>query len=137
MPARKPGSPIACMWMLTLEGGAPAKMYLCKSDPFAVTPATLSYNGFYFDNVQDGYEFSYSIVYPWAGNGVSPNWRGHLNTGVPIMSDMAPLSDGSVKDTTAPRRSHKANTFNHNDAGQNVLYGDTHCWNFQPGSVRG
>ncbi len=54
------------------------------------------------------------------------NWRGHLNTSIPLICDMAPLSGVDGKDTLAPPGTIAANTVNHDGKGQNVLYGDGH-----------
>lgn len=135
MPSRRQGSPLGCLWMLTLQGGAPPKMFLCKSDPFAATAASTSAGGVYYDDFQDNFEISYSIIYPWSGTSNSPNWRGHLNSSIPLISDMAPLSGDGIKDTTQVG-TPAGNTSNHNGLGQNVAYGDTHV-DFQRKSLAG
>jgi len=127
LPLRHPGSPIACLWMLSLINQAPPKMLICKSDRAVTGPAQrVNASGQIFDNIQDQYQISYSIVYPWAGGGASPMWRQHMNASMPLMCDMAPLSGDGGKNTLAPRGSGAANSANHDDKGQNVAYGDNH-----------
>lgn len=134
VPARRPGSTIAGLWMLTLTNQAPAKMYICKSDRAVAGPAQrVNGAGQFFDNFQDEYQISYSQVYPWLGSSVSPAWRQHLSTSIPLMSDMAPMSGDSNKNTLAPRGTAAANSANHDDKGQNVSYGDNHVdWQSSP-----
>jgi prepilin-type N-terminal cleavage/methylation domain-containing protein len=122
-----PGSPLACLWILTMQKQAPPKMFLCKSDRSVVTPASMVDNqGHFYPMVQDHYQFSYSIEYPWAGVGTSPNWRNHMKSDVPMMCDMAPLSGDNKKDTTGAHGNGAANSENHDGKGQNVAYGDNH-----------
>jgi prepilin-type N-terminal cleavage/methylation domain-containing protein len=134
VPLRKPGSPIACLWMLTLTSQAPAKMMICKSDRAVTGPAQrVNAQGQMFDNFQDQYQISYSIIYPWLGSGVSPGWRNHVSSTIPLMCDIAPLSGDNGKDTLAPRGTMAANSGNHDDKGQNVSYGDNHVeWQTNP-----
>jgi type II secretory pathway pseudopilin PulG len=136
VPSRKPGSPIASMWILTLYNQAPAKMYVCKSDRAIAGPAQrVSATGQYFDNFQDEFQLSYSTVYPWLGSGVSPSWRYSMSSSSssPLMCDMAPLSGDAGKNTIAPRGSAAANSANHEDKGQNVSYADNHVdWQTSP-----
>jgi prepilin-type N-terminal cleavage/methylation domain-containing protein len=135
MPARRPGSPIASMWILTLYNQAPAKMFVCKSDRAIAGPAQrVNSSGMLFDNFQDEFQVSYSIVYPWSGGGVSPAWRyASSSSSQALMSDMAPLSGDGNKNTLAPRGSGAANSANHEDKGQNVSYADNHVdWQTNP-----
>jgi prepilin-type N-terminal cleavage/methylation domain-containing protein len=122
-----PGSPIAGIWILSLTNQAPPKMLLCKSDRSNVSPAQrVDGNGHTYPNFQDQYQISYSVLYPWSGNGIARAWQNSLSTSSPIMCDMAPLSGDNDKDTKAPRGSRRANSGNHDDQGQNVGYGDMH-----------
>jgi prepilin-type N-terminal cleavage/methylation domain-containing protein len=116
------GNVLTSFWIMALRGLAPPKMLVCKSDPFVVGPASLL-NGNYYANFQDSYQISYSITYPW-----NPQWRSSLKSEVPLASDMAPLSDGSNKDTlkTKGQTTKLYNTSSHGDIGQNVLFGDDH-----------
>jgi len=134
VPTRKQGSPIAGLWMLTLINQAPTKMMICKSDRSVTGPAQrVNGQGQIFDNFQDQYQISYSIVYPWLGAGVSPAWRNHVSSTIPLMSDMAPLSGDGGKNTLAPRGTAAANSSNHDDKGQNISYGDNHVeWQTNP-----
>jgi hypothetical protein len=128
LPMLKAGSPVACLWILTLQNQAPPKMFLCKSDGSVATAARReAANGEVYSNFQDQYQISYSIAYPWRGGGIAPYWRNHLLSSEPLLSDMAPLSGDNNKDPAgAPRGSHRANSANHDDQGQNVSYGDIH-----------
>lgn len=134
VPSRRPGSPIASLWMLTLYNQAPAKMYVCKSDRAISGPAQrVSGNGQLFDNFQDEFQISYSMPYPWSGSSVSAAWRNSSSSSMPLMSDMAPVSGDSGKNTTGPRNSAAANSSNHEDKGQNVSYADNHVdWQTSP-----
>jgi prepilin-type N-terminal cleavage/methylation domain-containing protein len=120
----KSGVALTPLWILALRNMAPPKIFWCKSDKFAVGAAQLGAPGGYFDNFQDQYQISYSVAYPWASYWSHPN----LDTNVPIASDMAPFSDGTYKNTLVlPGGTSKLyNTSNHDDAGQSVLFGDTH-----------
>ncbi len=80
------GSPTACLWILTLQGQAPAKMFICKSDRSAIVPSSMrepASNNYYL-NFSDQYAISYSINYPWN----SANWRTDLKSSSPVMCDM-------------------------------------------------
>ena len=118
------GAALTPLWILALRNMAPPKIFWCKSDKFAIGPAQLSTTGGYFTNFQDQYQISYSVAYPWASYWSHPN----LDTNVPLASDMAPFSDGTYKATTSGLglTSKLYNTSNHDDAGQSVLFGDTH-----------
>jgi prepilin-type N-terminal cleavage/methylation domain-containing protein len=117
------GNVLAPLWMMTLRGDAPPKMLLCKSDRFVVAPAVTFAGGGFHVNIQDQYQISYSIAYPWA-----PYWRGTLDSQMPLGSDMAPLSGDNGKNTTLQlgQTSKAFNSANHEDLGQNVLFGDDH-----------
>jgi prepilin-type N-terminal cleavage/methylation domain-containing protein len=120
-----PGMALAPLWILALRHMAPPKMFWCKSDRFAVGPAQLAGPGGYYLTFQDQFQVSYSVAYPWASY-----WHGqNLDSTLPIACDMAPLSDGSYKDTTKKlgETTTVFNSSNHDDLGQNVLYADTHA----------
>ncbi len=129
------GVALSALWMLSLRG-TPPKVFYCKSDRFVVGPANqIGNNNMFYANFQDQFQESYSIVYPWTGASVSPNWRGNLESTYPVMSDMAPLTGTNNKDTTKAKGStNKAyNSSNHDDAGQNVSFGDAHAeWCVNP-----
>jgi hypothetical protein len=116
--------------MLNLRNTAPPKIFLCKSDRLVITPAsTVNPSDLYYENFQDKTQVSYSIAYPWIGGTVSNVWRGRDgSSGSPIASDMAPLSGDSNKVTTMAvgTTSTAFNTSNHDSAGQNVSYADSH-----------
>lgn len=118
------GAALTPLWMLALREQSVAKMLVCKSDRSVVGPASVSTVGATFVNFQDQYQISYSINYPW-----SSYWRGTLESQVPLACDMAPLSDGSVKNTTLLKgeTTKMFNSGNHEDAGQYVLFGDDHA----------
>jgi prepilin-type N-terminal cleavage/methylation domain-containing protein/prepilin-type processing-associated H-X9-DG protein len=124
------GSPLACLWMLNLENMAPPKIFICKSDRLVITPAsTIDGAGQYYENFQDKTQISYSIAYPWILTSPSSVWRGRDgSSGSPIMSDMAPLSGDSNKNTAVLIGSTTTgfNTSNHDGVGQNVSYADGH-----------
>jgi prepilin-type N-terminal cleavage/methylation domain-containing protein len=126
------GNVLTPFWILTMKNMSPPKMFWCKSDRFVVGPASTGTGGAYYVNFQESTQVSYSIAYPW-----SPSWRGSnsLDAQVPLACDMAPLSGDYMKNTAAPRgtTSKAFNTANHDDAGQSVLFGDTHVeWCVHP-----
>lgn len=125
------GSPLACLWMLNLRNQAAPKLFLCKSDKWVNGPAQLvDGTAKYFDNFQSPYQISYSISNPWSSTGaLTPLWRGRdQSSSTPIASDMAPLSGDNGKNTAlAPGSTSKDyNSDNHEGAGQNVSYADSH-----------
>ena len=130
MPALLPGNPLACFWMLNLRNTAPAKIFLCKSDRFVITPALLSdQTSHYYDNFQAPTQVSYSIAYPWIGAATSQVWRGRDgSSSSPVASDMAPLKETNFKqpDGLAGTPNNLLNTANHESQGQNVSYADSH-----------
>ena len=120
----------ASLWMLVVRGDLPAKMCLCKSDRYVIEPA-IRFNGTaYFQNFQNQFQLSYAIAYPWSGtSGASPVWRGTLDSAIPVMSDMGPLAEPAIGKNPAalPGTTTKAfNSGNHEDVGQNILFGDNH-----------
>jgi prepilin-type N-terminal cleavage/methylation domain-containing protein len=119
------GNVLTPFWILILRNQMPAKIFWCKSDRFATGSATVRSTGGCHVNFQDAGQISYSVAYPWASY-----WRGgaNLDSQTPLASDMAPAADGTYKTPAAPKgTTMKAyNTSSHDDAGQNVLYGDTH-----------
>jgi prepilin-type N-terminal cleavage/methylation domain-containing protein len=119
------GVSLTPFWILALRDMAPPKIFWCKSDRFAVGPGQLSAGAAYFTNFQDQYQISYSLAYPWASYWNHQN----LDSVLPLASDMAPLSDGTYKNTALlPGQTTKLfNTSSHDDAGQSVLFGDTHA----------
>jgi prepilin-type N-terminal cleavage/methylation domain-containing protein len=121
----QPGMVYAPLWILTLRGQAPAKMFWCKSDRFVVGSASTYSGTGYYVNFQDQYQVSYSIAYPWA-----PYWHGgSMESSLPLACDMAPFSDNYYKktDMTTSQTTTMFNSSNHMDQGQNVMFGDTHA----------
>ena len=114
--------PLACMWIMVLQGYTTPASFVCPSDPLAQGPSRLYetssppiYNG-NFGNVTgalisntgnlpintNGAGESYSLALPWVwGPGAAMYWPGNwwsandANTNVPLISDMAPM-DGSA-----------------------------------------
>lgn len=125
------GDPLACLWMLVLNRStANPKLYICKSDLGAGTPASVTDDtGHYYANFQKPDQISFSVANPWAnGGGNGQWWRTTLDTQTPVLSDMAPMSGNSGKVTNSPKGSPASvyNSGNHRDAGQNVSFGDAH-----------
>ncbi|HVS71500.1 MAG TPA: DUF4190 domain-containing protein [Phycisphaerae bacterium] len=125
------GSPLAPAWMLLLAGQVEPRYFICKSDPFATTPATPT--GTYYANFQSDHQLSYSFAYPYLVNGdeatVGLWWKNTSDESLPLMSDMAPLNGTgrparNVSDYATPRN---ANSANHLGEGQNVSFADGHA----------
>lgn len=138
------GSPLACLWVLILEGLDTPKSFLCPSDPIATVPS-LEYapHGNYYSNFgmagpvpgRQGQGESYSIAFPWASTSVAPWWTDNDGSDVPVVSDMAPAMDKKAagqfyRDPSEPLNNPVGpwvyNSGNHAGAGQNVGYGDDH-----------
>ena len=132
LPAATPGSPTACLWILNLRNQAPPKMFLCKSDRNVITPSqTLDQTSAkYYLNFQGPTTISYSISYPWTSGGtLTSTWHGSdMSSNTPLMSDIGPLEEANVKQPDGPKGTSAKllNTASHEDAGQNVSYGDGH-----------
>ena len=85
------GSVQACMWMLVLNGQVGAKQFICKSDPFAATAATVMDAGGLYDNFRNGKQLSYSMAYPWNAKGEPGAWWANtMDAGLPLIADMTP-----------------------------------------------
>ncbi len=138
-PANLPASancPLACLWLLVLNGQMSPASFICPSDPisnlpsseyFPSTGASLSANGNFggprgpngTDWMVDGRGESYSIADPWPNNSKWPNsgegrwWTGNAGADVPIVSDMAPMQDASAHGLTErlPATLLKGNTY--------------------------
>ncbi|MGN6368237.1 MAG: type II secretion system protein [Phycisphaerae bacterium] len=132
LPTVMQGSPSACLWILNLRNQAPAKIFLCKSDRYVITPAQNmdQTTGNWYCNFQGPTQISYSITYPWTSGGtVTAAWRGgDMSSNTPLMSDIAPLAEANVKQPDGPKGTtgKLLNTASHESAGQNVSYGDGH-----------
>lgn len=106
------GNPLACLWLLVLEGQENPKSFICPSDPIATTPSE-GYKSTETDNAplfqpnfgvmkddktpnSDGQGESYSIAYPWRPAStaeiarVGSWWRDDDGSKVALVSDMAP-----------------------------------------------
>ncbi len=129
------GCPTSALWILNLQRLAQPKLFLCKSDKYVGSPAPLMdptgnyYNGF-SDNVNIGSQYSYAIAYPWlpstsSSAGLAPWWRGKdQDSTMVLVSDMPP-----VLTATLPKGDPNISTNNspnHDGAGQNVGFADTH-----------
>ncbi len=122
------GVVLSSLWILVLRNDMQPKMLFCKSDRFVVDPAARFSNG-YYANFQNAQQISYSIAYPWIGGGQAGYWRATLEASIPLAADMAPLKEAVMsKDPTLMRdQTGKGfNSGNHQDIGQNVMFGDTH-----------
>lgn len=108
------GNPLACLWMIVINGQLRPTALICPADPIAARPSLLLRKGdpqdwhksVYYCNFgitrrngrfsTQGKGESYSIAYPWRpANGNAPARVGRwwtINDGadVPVVSDMAP-----------------------------------------------
>lgn len=123
------GVALTSVWMLVLGGEAAPKQFWCKSDQFLIGPSYIASGGSFYANFQDQYQISYSIAYPWTGNGPSPNWRNTMKYNSPVICDMAPLNGAGGKNTTLQlgQTSKLYNSANHDNTGQNIAFGDGHA----------
>lgn len=141
--ANQHGSPLACMWLLVLDGQMTARNFLCPSDTVATAPSN-EYNisNNYYSNFamingavsNAGQGESYSIAYPWSGTTLGAWWNDNITADVPVAADMAPAANSAVGMLQRIPNVAQANTYgtfiynsgNHAGAGQNVGYGDDH-----------
>jgi hypothetical protein len=156
------GSPLACMWILVLQGYTFSKSYICPADPFGTRPSAqfviptglrcASNFGLLFEGRhkapklgRPGQGESYSIAFPWQGNKTAVWWTFNIGSDVPVVSDMAPAKDihehgknrKAYRNPAAPLHHPKFkwefNSGNHGGRGQNVGFGDDHvAWNTNP-----
>ncbi len=150
------GSPLACMWLMVLQGQITPKSFICPSDPIANQPsAEFDVNNDYYSNFgmingtvsTTGQGESYSIAFPWNYiNGASEvgGWwnTNNATSDLPLVSDMAPTKDtAALANTKRDPTQALTNTYgpyiynsgNHNGAGQNVGFGDDHVtWETDP-----
>ncbi|HMD53845.1 MAG TPA: hypothetical protein VKJ65_04775, partial [Phycisphaerae bacterium] len=178
------GNPLACLWLLVLQGQGIPKTFICPSDPIANTAsqqyppiinprATPMFPNFGFMAITSnapntiGQGESYSIADPWLKVQFNPNsstalhpwspvkangvfyapsglWINDQRADQPIISDMAPASIKAAgkfnRDTTVSvmqggvySPTYLFNSGNHNGAGQNVAFADTHVeWDTNP-----
>ncbi|MGC9261485.1 MAG: type II secretion system protein [Phycisphaerae bacterium] len=161
-------NPLACLWILVLQGQETPKSFICPSDPFAAVPSLefqpLTASGVEsqvyanFDQVlttnnTNGEGESYSIAFPWqmamqaspAALPVGSWWTSDDGGDVPLVSDMAPADiatdggDSATDRITTTMLSDNTfgayiyNSGNHNGAGENVGFADTHvAWETNP-----
>jgi prepilin-type processing-associated H-X9-DG protein len=133
-PRAAAGSVTACLWKLVVLGQVAPKGFLCKSDPYAVTPGQgATKEGKIYGDFQAAGQISYSFAYPWRGDGtVGKWWRDTGLADLPVASDMAPLQGTGVpvRDVTVGRVPGNAKTWNsgnHLGDGQNVAFADGHA----------
>ncbi len=145
------GSPMACMWLMVLQGFITPKSFICPSDPFAINPSNeFSASQTYYSNFgmvagaatpsTSGNGESYSIAYPWNNlNDVTVLgawWNDtYASSDLPLVCDMAPAQDSSTngllrRDVTQPLVNADTpwiySTGNHSGDGENVCFGDAH-----------
>ena len=136
------GSPEACLWVLVLNRQTVPKQFLCKSDRWVAPSPNPVIDGAqkYLDNFGGPDQISYSIAIPWTSatpSTMAPWWSNkNTDSGVPLVCDMAPASETAYNlDTTAPPGSttSKYASYNHDQKGQNVSFGDAHVdWTLSP-----
>ncbi len=153
------GSPLACLWLLIIDGGVTAESFICPADPSAVQPSALfettsqnkaryylnfgmGHNG----RLPDGQGESYSMAFPWINGKPAPWWNANLNenylSNIPLVCDMAPMQDPhapgkDARDVTQPLHNkfgnYVFNSGNHDGDGQNVGFADDHvAWETNP-----
>ncbi|HVT79629.1 MAG TPA: hypothetical protein VHM90_03140 [Phycisphaerae bacterium] len=123
------------MWMLVLAGQVSPKQFVCPGDPFADKAAATATDaaGNYFDGFPNSRQLSYSMAYPWNGDG-KPGawWKNATDASLPIVADMAPRQGTgrparNVTPAALPRDPRTWNSANHEGDGQNVAFGDGHA----------
>jgi len=128
------GSVSQNMWILVLTGQVAPKQFVCKSDSLASNSnASATINNKYvpwFNNQGTSSldSLSYSFAWPWVAGSVGGWWRNATDAALPLMSDMAPLTNTgqpAAKPNTPNDR--LSNSFTHQRDGQNVGYGDAHA----------
>src|SRR5271170_2833752 len=161
-------SPLGSLWInLILDGQDTPKTLICPSDALANRPS-IEYDNNATGGAMDVYaQFgvttlggspsttgqgeSYSIAFPWAYSAsaaatspetISNVWFNDTRADVPMVSDMAPLSNTGTgtfaRYTTVLNTSNTYGAFiynsgNHNGDGQNVGFADTHVeWDTTP-----
>ncbi len=148
--ANQHGSPLACMWLLVLNGQMSAKSFICPSDILATQPSDqFSSSGMYYSNFgmihgnvsNVGQGESYSIDYPWSGTTPGAWWKNSISGDIPMVADMAPAQNSATGTLQRQPNLGLNNTYgryifnsgNHNGAGENVGYGDDHvAWTNNP-----
>ena len=144
------GSPLACLWLLVLQGQMTPKNFLCPSDPVATQASSeFSATNAYYSNFgmvngavsNAGQGESYSIAFPWNGTATAGWWNSNATSDQPIASDMAPMTGAGTNNTQRITTEGLSNTYgsyiynsgNHAGDGQNVGFGDAHVvWTTNP-----
>lgn len=156
------GNPLACMWLLVLDGHTVPQTFICPSDPIALAPSLLyipknpgaggAYGNFCVTatvaatggNIYTGVGESYSIAYPWQTTpttGAEPIgnwWMDNSLANEPLMCDMAPADKQNGIVTSTPLADDSAGSVvfssgNHDGTGENVVFGDDHVvWENNP-----
>lgn len=126
--------PLACLWLLVLNGQVSPASFICPSDPFGTVPSAQYYpvpgggQGTYpnfgfqagqWGTLPDGHGESYSIADPWPHNDVYPNcgvgrwWTANAGSNIPIVSDMAPMQNANAvaPNTRLPATPLQGNTY--------------------------
>jgi hypothetical protein len=144
-------NPMACLWLMVLNGQMTPKSFICPSDPIATSPSQeFSSTQQYYSNFgmingaasTTGQGESYSIAYPWYGTQVGGWWNDNAaSSDLPLVSDMAPAdvtgAGNANRITTTPQSNtygpYIYNSGNHGGDGQNVGFGDDHVtWETNP-----
>jgi len=122
------------MWILVLTGQVAPKQFSCKSDSVGgskTASATINVNyvpWFNADQTKSLDSLSYSFAWPWVGTSIGGWWRNTTDASLPLMADMAPLTNtGSPASTPAQSANRLSNSFTHQRDGQNIGYGDAHA----------
>lgn len=128
----KPNDVTAILYLLVREQGVDPATFICPGtsrDPFDF--GGVGGKASSFSNFPSEKHLSYSVhnAYPAAGSGVSPEtWSNRLKADFAIAADMNPGSRAllQVTPSSSVNDLRKANTRNHPQRGQSVLYGDGH-----------
>ena len=129
------------LWILVLKNQVAPKQFICPSDPvatqFGAAPTTIAGNcALTFTSngaTVDTRRISYSVAYPYTNTGaVGTWWKSVIDSSLPLISDIAPLSGetvgGITVNTAAIAGSPKSyNSRIHRGEGQNVGYSDVHA----------
>ncbi len=150
------GNPLACMWLLVLDGQTTPQTFICPSDPIALAPSLLyipnnpgaggAYGDFCVtaavaatgkDMNYTGVGESYSIAYPWqtspttSAEPIGNWWMNNNLSNLPLMCDMAPANSQNGVNTKTTLADDTAGPIifssgNHAGTGENVAFGDDH-----------
>jgi prepilin-type N-terminal cleavage/methylation domain-containing protein/prepilin-type processing-associated H-X9-DG protein len=133
---------LQAMWLLIRTQDITTEVFICPSsndekDTFGSAPGATATNKLSF-SARKNYSYSFANVYPDA-NAVSQGYKMNATTGaeIAICADISPAGAPGTGasanyDLTQPQENSpasiikKANSPNHQGAGENVLYGDGH-----------